>query len=435
VATLKARYHPADARGRRAVKGFYVVFHDAQRRPPSKEVPTGTKDERTARARQAQAERAHAHGLFDPWTDAPPWKAAAGSGLTVVEAVERFVKSRTDARTGRACTPVTVANYRRQLGPFVEGLPAGLMLAHLARGHVERFLGAAAARGVRPATVESYANRVRVFCAWCRTPVASGGGGLAPADWQPETPAPRGGRAARGDDAPPKFFTPDEIARLMEVIEREATGHTDRLLCDAVPFTAGTGLRLGEVCALRWADIVLPGEVPGGGAFVRVVSSDVHRTKSGRGRVVPLVGAALAAVLRRRQAAQGAMQDAQPCAAPVPGGFVFPTEKGAQVPGAYLSRRFARYVDATFGREDRRNFHSLRHTFGTAAVGQGVSLYQVQGMMGHSDATTTQTYARHVPTDLHAALSRAFGDVPGEGPVPGDGAASSKGARDVGGGG
>jgi site-specific recombinase XerD len=39
-----------------------------------------------------------------------------------------------------------------------------------------------------------------------------------------------------------------------------------------------------------------------------------------------------------------------------------------------------------------------RHTGATLLVQDGVSLYTVQGLMGHGDPKTTQRYAHHAPT-------------------------------------
>jgi site-specific recombinase XerD len=40
------------------------------------------------------------------------------------------------------------------------------------------------------------------------------------------------------------------------------------------------------------------------------------------------------------------------------------------------------------------NFHAhqLRHTFATSMAGQGVNLYDLKGLMGHTDIQTTQIY-------------------------------------------
>lgn len=433
MATLKARYHasdatqgaPRDAKGRRsagrgaprAVKGWYVVFHDARRRPPSKEIPTGTKDERAARARLVEAERAFALGTFDPWTDAPPWKAAAGSGLTVADAAARFVESR--AKEGSRAGADT---YRYVLGAFVRSLPAGLMLVDLAPAHVARWLSAPAGRAVAPRTAAGYRARAGVFARWC---VASQ---LVPAAWQPLAQAPASKAQRAAVEEAPKYYTAREVAQLVGAIRAAVEGageraaYFDRLLLDLVPFTFHTGLRRGEVVALRWGAVHL--DTPAG-SFVSVEPSEGFTPKSGRRRAVPLLGEALE-VVRRRLAAR--REDAQPSdpVFPAQGVRARRGEPPKPVYGPALTRRLRLHAraaglrSADVGSGRGRALHSLRHAFGTEAVSRGASLAAVQAAMGHSRAETTQVYAKMLPGGLHDELARAFASSSGApGSTPG----------------
>lgn len=46
------------------------------------------------------------------------------------------------------------------------------------------------------------------------------------------------------------------------------------------------------------------------------------------------------------------------------------------------------------------HFHSLRHSAGTYYLNQGMSLRQVQTLLGHSRVTTTEIYTHVTPDDL-----------------------------------
>ena len=50
--------------------------------------------------------------------------------------------------------------------------------------------------------------------------------------------------------------------------------------------------------------------------------------------------------------------------------------------------------------------HSLRHTFATNLVGQGVDIYTVSRLLGHSDIKTTLIYAKANIATLEQAVKK-----------------------------
>ncbi len=70
--------------------------------------------------------------------------------------------------------------------------------------------------------------------------------------------------------------------------------------------------------------------------------------------------------------------------------FVFPGEKANQ-PVSSIQRFWVRVRKAA-NLEDVHT-HDLRHTFGAAAISEGLSLRQLGGLLGHTQAATTQRYA------------------------------------------
>lgn len=182
---------------------------------------------------------------------------------------------------------------------------------------------------------------------------------------------------------------------------------------DAAIFTvaAYTGLRLGELRALRWADVQFDKQ------NVIVRASYTHRKlgppKSGLVRSVPLIDQAAAALdaLSRREHFTA------------PGDLVFCTELGEPVSDDRLRERF--YVAlAKAGLGAKRSgadpivFHDLRHTFGTLAV-EAWPLHDVQAYMGHADIQTTMIYVHHQPKTaaadrLSQLVSQQSGDTFGD---------------------
>jgi integrase len=150
-----------------------------------------------------------------------------------------------------------------------------------------------------------------------------------------------------------------------------------------------TGLRRGELLALRWRDVDFPGEA------IRVRANlsygELVTPKSGKVRVVPMVDE-VAQRLARLGARASQTDDDDP---------VFASALGGHLDASALRRRYA----ASTKRAELRPlpFHSLRHFFGSMAVNRA-SLVQVQAWMGHSHIQTTARYLHHRAQSSDAAL-------------------------------
>jgi site-specific recombinase XerD len=131
----------------------------------------------------------------------------------------------------------------------------------------------------------------------------------------------------------------------------------------------GSGLRVGELCGLRPADL----DLARGRATVW--------GKGGKQRVVPLSEPAVAALRRW-------LADGRPHVA----------EAGSPADALFLNRRGHRLSPRDVRRLlDRRaaaptHPHALRHTFATHLLDGGADLRAVQDLLGHSDLATTQRY-------------------------------------------
>jgi integrase len=88
--------------------------------------------------------------------------------------------------------------------------------------------------------------------------------------------------------------------------------------------------------------------------------------------------------------------------------YVFP----GRVPGRPLNnpnKTFQRVLTAA-GIENLR-IHDPRHSFASLAVNAGVTLYQVQHLLGHASAQTTQRYAHLAGGALRQASDAAAASV------------------------
>ena len=163
---------------------------------------------------------------------------------------------------------------------------------------------------------------------------------------------------------------------------------------------AMTGLRRGELLALRWMDVDWNARV------VRVRQSYYRgrftTPKGNRGRDVPLpVRVARALEDHSRRAAYATD------AALV---FCHP-HTGGPLDQSHLHKRFKRALERAGVREIR--FQDLRHTFGTRCAASGIEMRTLQEWMGHRDYKTTLRYAAYAPKhDEAARVDAAFGDDP-----------------------
>jgi integrase len=179
-----------------------------------------------------------------------------------------------------------------------------------------------------------------------------------------------------------QVFSPEEVwARA-----RAAASEQDRSLYLTAAFT---GLRMGELLALRWRDVDFSGNT------IRVRASyylgQLTTPKSGKVRAVPMapdVASALAGLGRR----QDWVGDDD---------LVFAGETGGYLDGSALRRRYKRALTEAGLRPLR--FHDLRHTFGTRMIAKA-DIRRVQEWMGHADIQTTMRYLHYAPRDEDAAL-------------------------------
>jgi integrase len=195
-----------------------------------------------------------------------------------------------------------------------------------------------------------------------------------------------------------EVFSPEEVWALV----RAATSEQDAAMFLTAAFT---GLRRGELLALRWRDVDFTG------AVIRVRASyaegQVTTPKSGKVRSVPLapdVAGALAKLGRRERFTAEA-------------DLVFVGDAGGHLDGSALRRRYTGALERAGLR--RLRFHDLRHTFGTRMIAKA-DIRRVQEWMGHADIQTTMKYLHYAPRAEDARLvAEAFQlSTPPSAPVP-----------------
>jgi integrase len=206
------------------------------------------------------------------------------------------------------------------------------------------------------------------------------------------------------------FFEPEEIEALARAAEAGAhrgpqpadlpAGETewraweDRQDAEFYRVAAYTGMRLGELLALRWEDVDLKRRRV---IIHRAVSAGVEGpTKSRQARSLPLADASAAALARLAERGDYTDRD----------DYVFCSRLGRRLDRSAVRRRYTRARDAGGLRALR--FHALRHAAGSL-VAREAGAHFVQAFLGHSRLSTTERYlhAKSRPQDVDT-LNRAF---------------------------
>jgi integrase len=181
---------------------------------------------------------------------------------------------------------------------------------------------------------------------------------------------------------------PDEIKQLAAA----AGDERDAAIYKTAAFS---GLRQGELLALRWKDV----DFVGGLVHVRRNYTD-GREKVPKGkqvRSVPMMPELIDVLAKLKEREEFTGDD----------DIVFCSQVGEHLDPFALRRRYYRALDRAGLRRVR--FHDLRHAFGSAAITK-LDPYAVQSYMGHQHYSTTQCYLHHKPRrEDAAALQEAFG--------------------------
>jgi len=179
-----------------------------------------------------------------------------------------------------------------------------------------------------------------------------------------------------------RFLTNEEAIMLLGKLKE-----TSQQVHDIAFLSLRTGMRAGEIFNLEWRDVDIDRKI-----------LTLRDTKNGRTRMVFMT--------------EGVKKVFQSMKRRKPSDPVFLDRNGKPI--NRISHTFQRTVDAlgfNNGIEDRRYkvcFHTLRHTFASWLIEDGVSPYVVKELLGHSDFKMTERYAHVGENKMREAVERLY---------------------------
>jgi integrase len=284
-----------------------------------------------------------------------------GAGITLVQAAERYLATKTRKRTIEA--------DRRQLDLLKTEFGAETPLAEITASRISTYkakrLSAVRTIGKGEGVVER-----RLTAAAVNRPLALLRHllRLAHEEWGELDVVPKI-RTEKEPQGRLRWLTQEEATKLLSACKKSRNA----ALADLVEFSLFTGVRRGEALDLTWD------RVDRARGVIRL-----ELTKSGRRREVPLSSNADTVLARRWT--------------PEAKGYVFRSRNWNSFRSAWESAL------VVAGIEDLR-FHDLRHTFASWLVQRGRTLREVQEALGHQTITMTMRYSHLAPDHLRAAVA------------------------------
>jgi integrase len=319
-----------------------------------------------------------------PAEEAPRW----GDQTTLNDAIEGWKGNGWDD-----LSPSTVRRYEGMWMKHVHGSIGKQRLATLSPYDVEKYFRRLKADGLAEATVRQTRALMHRACRLAR----KWSSGVLP-NPVADTELPTWSLDERDEVRAPSV---DEVRTLIATAEK-----VDASFAAVLRVVAATGMRRGEVCALRWSDVDF------GAATIRINES-VVTAKGGATVKSPKTRASIrtvavdpdtASVLGRLRIEQGSL--ARACGLDLePEAFLFSSEPGGKTPPHpdAISHTFA--TIRTKGKvASDVHLHSLRH-FHATVLDPVISEAQKQSRLGWSTVKMARHYTDSVPEeDRRAAL-------------------------------
>jgi integrase/recombinase XerC len=283
--------------------------------------------------------------------------------------------------------PATLRGYRYDLRHFLAWHRSvqddGFAIERLAEYELIAYRQHMIAAGRRPATVNRRLDALRRLCRWAR-----GTGALAADAARDVRPV----RTTRNQQ--PVGLSDIEVHALLRAAGASSHGLAGRNYA-MVQLMLQAGLRIGEVAALRVADIIMSD---------RTGSVRIRHGKGLKAREIPLNATARRALKQYLQDRQTADKDAA----------LFVSSRDTAMPIRTIQAVIASLARRARLKRVAVSAHTLRHTFALGYLRDNPGkLVELASLLGHDSLDTTAVYTRPSRDDLAADLERSHLNVDG----------------------
>lgn len=264
--------------------------------------------------------------------------------ISLSEFTEKYIESRNVSFE-------SIKKDRLSLKLLADVIGGSIQLQAITKNKIEEFRRAVIARKTKEITVNGYLRHIRAAFSWA-----------VEEEYLKKAPIIK---LKRINQDIPRVLNPDEIKAVLQKAFK-----TDRDMGRRLFFHLYTGARRREVCNLTWQDIDFLKE-----------QCRLHG-KGGKIRTIPV----LHPVIKMMNPIKKDL------------GFVF-----EQMHRDTVSKEFKKIARAC-GVDAR--LHDLRHTAATYMLKSGVSLKVIQSILGHSNVSTTEIYAKVVDDMMRDEMAR-----------------------------
>lgn len=200
------------------------------------------------------------------------------------------------------------------------------------------------------------------------------------------------------------YLDEDDARRLLELLHDEPIKWRTFFTFDLL-----SGLRRGELAGLRWRDVDFEAQtitvcqtsnyLPGRGVYADTPKSATSE------RPLRLSRSALLLLLDYKEW-QDAQREKLGDAWEDQDGRIFTTDSGAPMFPDSISQWFTKFIKRT--ELPKVTVHSLRHTYASLMIADGVPLVVVSSNLGHAQVSTTSNIYSHVIKSAEAKAAQTF---------------------------